>query len=225
MDALRGIAKRQLFNINPMITSFKELTVNQYKAIRAISTDEGREEVDKQMEVLSILTGQSVSEIGHLLIWEYRDLVQKADFLSKPYEPGGEPKGEYKVGKFTLVPCKDFRKLETAQYIDFQTYAQDLEKYIVEMLSVILVPKGCRYNEGYDMDEVQKAIGEMSAEDAFTLSAFFIIWSKESIVNSLDYCRKEAQKIKDRRTREMYQKEIRRIARTISAKSGGGSQR
>ena len=207
-----------------IIDNFNKLCLGKYLEIQAISQDESLEEIDKQVQILSVLTGVSEEEILHLPITQYKELVIKSQFLS-PENIGSHPVArKYIVGGFELIPVKDFRKLETCQYIDFQTYAPDIDKYIVEFLSVILVPKGHRYNEGYDILEVQKAIREeMSVSDGVSICAFFLTWCRTSIQDSLNYSKKEAMKIKDRSKREEI---LRRIQEqeTLLQTNGDGSQ-
>ena len=75
---------------------------------------------------------------GYIIDMRYEEIKKKLPVAKK-----------YILGTFELIPCRDFRKVETGQYIDFQTYAPDLDNRLVEFLSVILVPKGHRYNDGY----------------------------------------------------------------------------
>lgn len=186
-----------------IIDNYNKLTLGQYMEIQAISKDESLEDIDKQAQILSVLTGVSEDEILHLPIMEYKELVARSAFLNPEnitYHPVAK---KYIVGGFDLIPCRDFRRLETCQYIDFQTYAPDLDKYLVEFLSVILVPKGHRYNEGYDILDVQKAIREeMSVSDGVSVAAFFLTWCRKSIQDSLNFSKREARGIKDRKKRE-----------------------
>ena len=132
-----------------IIDSYNKLTLGKYMEIQEVSRNESLEDIDKQVQILSILTGMAEEEILHLPIQDYKELVAKSGFLDPEninYHPVAK---KYLLGKFELIPCRDFRKIETCQYIDFQTYAPDLDKYLVEFLSVILVPRGHRYNEGY----------------------------------------------------------------------------
>lgn len=206
-----------------IIDNYNRLTLGQYQEIQEISRNESLEDIDRQVQILSVLTGVAEDELLHLPIQEYKELVVKAGFLNPEninYHPIAK---RYILGKFELIPTRDFRKLETAQYIDFQTYAPDLDNHLVEFLSVILVPKGHRYNEGYDILEVQRAIrDEMSVSDGVSLAGFFLTWSKKSIVDSLNYSRRMAKGIKDKTRREEI---LRRIAEQEEAlrTSGDGS--
>ena len=207
-----------------IIDSYNKLTLGKYMEIQEVSRNESLEDIDKQVQILSILTGVAEEEILHLPIQDYKELVTKSDFLDPEninYHPVAK---KYLLGKFELIPCRDFRKIETCQYIDFQTYAPDLDKYLVEFLSVILVPKGHRYNEGYDILEVQKAIREeMSVSDGVSLAGFFLTWCRKSIKDSLNYSKQEAMRIKDKTKREEILGKIQEQERLLET-SGDGSQ-
>ena len=207
-----------------IIDNYNRLTLGQYMEIQEISRNESLEDIDKQVQILSILTGVAENELLHLPIQEYKELVLKSQFLNPDninYHPIAK---KYILGKFELIPCRDFRKIETCQYIDFQTYAPDLDKFLVEFLSVILVPKGHRYNEGYDILEVQKAIREeMSVSDGVSVAAFFLTWCRKSILDSLNYSKREAMGIKDKTKREEILGKIREQERLLQT-SGDGSQ-
>lgn len=206
-----------------IIDSYNKLPLGKYMEIQEVSRNESLEDIDKQVQILSILTGVAEEEILHLPIQDYKELVVKSGFLDPEninYHPVAK---KYILGKFELIPCRDFRKIETCQYIDFQTYAPDLDKYLVEFLSVILVPKGHRYNEGYDILEVQKAIREeMSVSDGVSLAGFFLTWCRKSIKDSLNYSKQEAMRIKDKTKREEILGKIREQERLLET-SGDGS--
>ncbi len=207
-----------------IIDNYNKLTLGKYMEIQEVSRNDSLEDIDKQVQILSILTGVAEEEILHLPNQDYKELVVKSGFLDPEninYHPVAK---KYILGKFELIPCRDFRKIETCQYIDFQTYAPDLDKYLVEFLSVILVPKGHRYNEGYDILEVQKAIREeMSVSDGVSLAGFFLTWCRKSIKDSLNYSKQEAMRIKDKTKREEILGKIREQERLLET-SGDGSQ-
>ena len=221
MDNIHLVSQRADMDI---IDNYNRLTLGQYMEIQEISRNESLEDIDKQVQILSILTGVAEDELLHLPIQEYKELVLKSQFLNPDninYHPIAK---KYILGKFELIPCRDFRKIETCQYIDFQTYAPDLDKCLVEFLSVILVPKGHRYNEGYDILEVQKAIREeMSVSDGVSVAAFFLTWCRKSILDSLNYSKQEAMGIKDKTRREEILKRIEEQERLLQT-SGDGSQ-
>ena len=145
----------------------------------------------------------------HLPIPEFTELSAKAQFLSAEGFNAGRMAKKYVIGGMELIPVTDFRKLETCQYLDFQTYAGDLDKYMAELISVLLVPKGHRYNEGYDIIALQESIRqEMSVADGATIVGFFLTLCGRSIKDSLNFSRRMAKGIKDKEKRTEILKRI-----------------
>lgn len=192
-----------------IIDSYNKLTLAQYQEIQAVQKDESLEDIDKHTRILSILTGVPEDELMHLPITEYTELSAKAQFLSaEAFNPGRMAK-KYIINGMELIPVTDFRKLETCQYLDFQTYAGDLDKYMAELISVLLVPKGHRYNEGYDIIELQGHIRqEMSVTDGATIVGFFLTLCEKSIKDSLNFSKRMAKGIKDKEKRTEILKRI-----------------
>lgn len=62
--------------------------------------------------------------------------------------------------------------ITTAQYIDFQNYQKNDDEY--KAFSVFIIPKGHKYNDGYDMDQVFNDILDIPAPVLFSASFFFI---------------------------------------------------
>ena len=160
---------------NSIIENFAALPVGVWLDILAVNSDEAREDIDKQVGTIALLTGMTEREVLNLPIAEYSALARKADFLG--VAPARLPRAarSYKCGDWTLRAQMDLRKITAAQYIDFQTFAPEGDKRLVELLSVVLIPDGKEYNDGYDIAEVQAAIREhLSVEQALSLTAFFL---------------------------------------------------
>ena len=189
-----------------IIDSFNKLTLGKYDEIKTISQDETLEEVDRVVGIISVLTD-----------------VSEEEFLSaEAFNPGRMAK-KYVIGGMELIPVTDFRKLETCQYLDFQTYAGDLDNHMVELISVLLVPKGHRYNEGYDILEVQQAIRDgMTVTEGVSVVTFFLTLFKGLIKDSLDYSKEMAKGIKDKTKREEILEKIQE-QETLLERNGVGS--
>lgn len=156
-----------------MITNYNDLPLGAYLDIVDINNDETREANDKNLAILSILTGQSEDDLLNLLIGEFSLLMQKAAFLSEPLPRKEKPEKSYHLGTFTLDVMADVAKMTAGQYIDFQTFAASND--IAGMLSTILVPHGHTYGDGYDPADVRAAIlAQLPIVDANALAAFFL---------------------------------------------------
>lgn len=194
-----------------IIDNYEDLLLGDYEQILSLDRDEHLEELDKQVKVISILTKESEDTILDLPIMEYKRLAMKSEFLREEMrDEFTRITDSYKIGKFDLVPTKDIRKLTTAQYIDFQTLHQaGMESHFVEIISVLLVPRGKKYNQDYDITELHDALRQnLSVYDAMCLYAFFVYSSSELIKDILTFSLEEAKKIKDKEKREETEKAI-----------------
>ena len=194
-----------------MIDNYKSLPIGDYQHILALCKDESLEELDRQVKILSILTKVDEDTLLNLPIQEFKVLTSRMGFLEKDLPTKVIKLADsYKIGKFELVPVTDMRKVITAQYIDFQSFHQaGFEDHFVEILSCLLVPKGKKYNQDYDIIEVQDAIRkDLNVHDAASLYAFFIFSCRESIKDMLTFSLQETQKIKDKEKREKIQGQI-----------------
>ena len=206
-----------------MIDSYRRLTVGQYEEIQAVDKRTDLEDLDKQVKILSVLSGRPEGDILRLPIPEYREAVRRSRFLevSALDKAGLRPAiaKSYRLGDLVLIPVTDFRKVTTAQYVDFQTFAPVVDDQPAALLSVLMVPKGKGYNEGYDIGDVQRAIREhLTLADAAAVIAFFLLSSRTSIEASLNSLERLARKTKDRTMQDRLTK-----IRTLFPGSGAGS--
>lgn len=205
-----------------MITNYKSLPLGKYLDICQVCKDESLEEIDRQVKILSILSDMPEEEILHLPIPKYKEMVVASRFLEDVDKSRHKAARLYIVGDWQLVPTLDYRKMETAQYVDFQTFAPMVETHMAELLSCLLVPVGCRYNEGYDILEVQQALKDnLSVTDALSLSAFFLTRYRGLIKDSLNYCRQEIRTIKNESKRMQMEERINSLE-SLMRTSGDG---
>ena len=205
-----------------IIDNYRDLSIGMYLDICEIDRREDIEELHKQVQILSLLTGEAEEDIYNLPLEDYKYLASKSAYLQKPYDGEVLIAKVYHVGKWELIPVQDFRKITAAQYIDFQTFSKEGEKRIVEILSTMLVPKGKKYNQDYDIVELQMDIRKyLSVVDALTLFAFFFVQFNKLIKDSLISCKEEAKQIPDKKKREKILKELERTE-ALLAKNGVG---
>ena len=184
-----------------MITSYDTLPLGTYLDILAVNGDESRDDIDKQVATIALLNGCDERTILNTPLPEYSEMAAALDFLAHPASKVGRPAARYTLGPWALIPTADLKKVTTAQYIDFQTYAAEGDRRLVEILSVMLVPEGRTYADGYDPEEVQDAIREyLSVRDALSLVAFFFerfLESTRATLNSLEREVRRTKRIRD----------------------------
>jgi len=204
-----------------MIDNHKALTVGKYIEILKIA-ELGGEPLERNEEIVSILSGKTVKELDMMPLEDYSVLCKRASFLTAEPRPVPARK-TYKCGRFTLCPTLDYKKLTTAQYIDFQTLTRAQEGPVppyVEILSCLLVPEGCKYCDGYDVADVHAAIrDDLSVEDAASLYHFFMARLVKSMRRSLTSL-KGALKAKDRTATEAIREKMREATALLSDGAG-----
>lgn len=208
-----------------IIDNYADLPVGLYMEILAVDRSP-LGEFDKQVRIISILSGMAEADILALPIPEYKRIAAATEFLIHPCQEGRMAKS-YRLGDLVLVPTQDLTKITAAQYIDFQTLSQEGEEKTVELCSVFLVPKGHKYADGYDIADVKDAIRRhLSVQDVVTLAAFFLRKYAELIVFSLTSCKREIRRTKDPKAKaEMEAKltEAETMLRKLAASLTGGA--
>lgn len=200
-----------------MITNYNSLTVGKYEALLRARADHEGDTNELNLHVLSILSDMTVDELLDMKVPEFRAMMDRAGFLFTAPRPS-EVARQYRFGDMTLIPVTDVRKMTAAQYIDFQNFSNAGEGRQAELLSCFLVPKGMKYNDGYDILEVQQAIRDfLPVTAALGLLAFFLRRLHRSTISTL---RSSVKKMpKNPQTAEAIQATNRLIR---SLQSGGG---
>ena len=200
-----------------IIDNYRNLPVGKWLEILELSKDENVDALEQQVKTIAILTGLTEDEVLDLPIVEYRELASKTMFLEKEYDGKLQIAKSYGLNGMELIPVKDFNKITTAQYVDYQTFSKEGDMYLVQTLSTLLVPKGKKYNDGYDMDAVQQAIRDnLSVADVLSLYAFFLTKWVKSIKDSQTYLDKEIKKIPNKLMREKLMKQVQEMRSKIN---------
>lgn len=200
-----------------MITNYTSLTVGKYEELIRARADHEGDTNELNLHVLSILSDMTVEQLLDLKVPEFRAMMDRAGFLCTAPRPAEVAK-LYRFGDMDLVPVTDIRKMTAAQYIDFQSIARLGEGHQAELISCFLVPKGKKYNEDYDILDVQRLIREfMPVTAALGLLAFFFSRSQRSTLSTLrSLVRKMSRNPKMKETATAAERLIR------SLQNGGG---
>lgn len=200
-----------------MIQDYDHLPIGKYLQVLELAKTE-----DNDIAIVEALSGKTADELLNMPIAEYRTLADKAGFLFYKPTPAKVQK-VYKVGDYTLCLGRKFEKMTTAQYIDFKEYAKTGETDIARYLSVVLVPEGKAYNDGYDVDEVCEAIRDhLMTPDALGIRDFFVTRLEKLTAASLTFSRMIAARMKDKEKARKMQTEIAKAVGFLT--SGDGLQ-
>lgn len=160
---------------------WKDITIAKHKAILDLFNRE-----DDEMLLLyglaEIIYG---NDINNMRISEANDLVNTLSFINQRPKPA-TAKSHYVLNGHKYKTTLNMQNINTSQFIDFQQMADKSGEMPAEFLSIILVPDGHKYNDGYCLEDVVKDIENyMSIEDAYGLSAFFFNLLQISIQRSI----------------------------------------
>ena len=193
------------------MATWKDITIEKYEAIASLQ-EKNLSEIDLTAGVIAIIDGISVNEVEEM---PYSILLLKARGLrflqSQPI--GNIVHHSYTLNGRKFKPTLDVDKLTTAQYIDFEVRVADAPEDLAGLLSVLLIPEGHKYNDGYSQDEVRETIYRyLGIEDAMGLSAFFFTLWKMSIRRLLRQNKRQLRQLK--RKKKPTESEIKLIEAT-----------
>lgn len=155
------------------------ITIEKHKQIQRLLKENNVEDMQAvQAELLAIYADTDVDTIMSYPLTKYHKLVEKfyADYFTDFSKAEPAIKDKYTAGDMVLVPMLDFTQITVAQMMDFSVLSTDPVENIEKLLAIFLIPKGKKYNDGYDLMEVQKAILKMSFNELSPLLAFFLKW-------------------------------------------------
>lgn len=206
-----------------MIDSFNKMTIKVYREVKEIIENYANADNDYQMkvELIAVLNDMEEEDVLDLSLTTFNVLVQSLGFL---YETPQKriPLTKYKLGGIELETMMDIHTMTAGQFIDYQTYVKDVDKYLAELLSVFLIPKGKKYNDGYDITEVQRVINEnLSIVDAMSLSAFFLEWYKSLLKVTVSCLSKKLTKMMKKEKNKEIQEKYKQALEHLE-KSGDG---
>lgn len=202
--------------------NYNTLPMGKYQRIINVLKNT-KDDIDAHIGILAIIYEKSEDEIGDLPLEEYMKMSESVSFLLQPMPKfKARAKDKYVIGDMVLIPVKDVKKFTAAQYIDYQTFLKE-ENRMVELVSTLLVPKGCTYGNGYDMTDVYDAVEMMPVSDVAELSAFFLKKFQQSINYSLICLELQLKMTTRRKERKEILKAVKHLRNSV--RSGVGFPR
>ena len=178
------------------------ITIEKHKQIQKLLKDNNVEDMQEiQAEWLAIYADTDLDTIMNYPLTKYHKLVEKFynDYFTDFSKAEPAIKDKYTAGDMVLVPMLDFTQITVAQMMDFSVLSTDPIENIEKLLAVFLIPKGKKYNDGYDLMQVQKAILGMDFNEVSPLLAFFLRWFQgcrnHIQISCLEEVRKQTKKI------------------------------
>lgn len=143
--------------------SWYDISLGKFQELKELDL----KDVDGQIEAARILLGVEVDDMS----WaQFCKELNKLSFLNEEV-PKVIIRKTYTLNGRKYVTQANLQEFTVARYMDFvnQSKTGKWER----ILSTVLVPEGCEYGEGYDMDRVYLDILSMSIVDAYAVFNFF----------------------------------------------------
>lgn len=151
-------------NTKHMLT-WNNITYRQLLDIREAANIE-----DENERVYAIMEAVFGEDVLDLPLKDFNEKCKELQFLQKEI-PNDLHVKDIKVNGREYYFDGLLGKITTAQYIDFQNYQKNNDEQ--KSFSVFIIPKGHKYNDGYDMEQVFNDILDIPVPVLFSASFFF----------------------------------------------------
>lgn len=197
---------------------WENISIDKYYEIKDILDDETDDDITKNVKMVAVITDKDEDEVWSMDMAEAGEYISRLQFLNK-FELPDNPNMKFNLPGYQLKVMKDVSKISVAQYVDFQNFVKlPLREGMEKILSIFLIPEGCKYNEGYDIIDLQKVIREnISFRVAEGLLSFFIEKYGELLIHSLVYCRRQVKKTKDPEMMEKLEKTEKEVQQKLDS--------
>ena len=125
------------------------------------------DENERVYAIMEAVFGESVLDLP---LKDFNEKCKELQFLQKEI-PNDLHVKDIKVNGREYYFDGLLGKITTAQYIDFQNYQKNNDEQ--KTFSVFIIPKGHKYNDGYDMEQVFNDILDLPVPVLFSASFFF----------------------------------------------------
>lgn len=187
--------------------SWKEISINTFNNLKEIriNSNDSIELLDSNITLLSILCDVDEDTIADLTTSEFSTLLSQTTFLKDM--PKVKIQEYYKINGKEYQVFLSMKNMTVSQYIDFQTFYKEQDKYFKELLACFIIPKGKKYGEDYDVQEVIDDIGNhLSIVDANSILFFFVLLYQSLTKAMLTYSIQQMKKAKRKMNKEEKEK-------------------
>ena len=146
------------------------LTWNDIKYRTLLDIREAANIEDENERVYAIMEAVFGEDVLNLPLKDFNEKCKELQFLQKEI-PNDLHVKDIKVNGREYYFDGLLGKITTAQYIDFQNYQKNEDEQ--KSFSVFIIPKGHKYNDGYDMEQVFNDILDIPVPVLFSASFFF----------------------------------------------------
>lgn len=178
--------------------SWDSISIQKYYSILDILNDNDSDDITKNVRLVSLILDKDEDEVWEMSLPDAGALIGKLRFLND-FKLPDKPNLKISLPGYDLEVMKDVTKITVGQYMDFQSFTkQPLRDSFEKILSIFVIPKGKKYNDGYDIVDLQRTIREhLPFVVGQGLLSFFLAKQLEYLKSSLTYLEQTMRKTKD----------------------------
>lgn len=197
--------------------TYKDINLKDYKKIVEINNRELDSNLEKDIAVLSVLLGVEESEVYNLSIVELRSLIEQINWVYEyDFKPTGKLVNKLKIDGIEYTVNPDINSFTVSQYMDFQNFWDKRNERMGNLLAVFVIPKGKKYNEGYDVIELADRLEEIFTLDDWNNVCFFFLKNYlTSIKASLLYSDWQMRKMQRKEKNSQKKQEIKNLRKQL----------
>lgn len=151
--------------------TWDDVDIRKFRQIREAIMEEQAAE-DETAELISIMFDVALDEVYEMKLNEFAEKAKQLKFLDERPQPN-DIKETYHLGTTDYIICP-LKVFTYQQYFQYQLVIQSEKRDYIDILSLILMPKGKKYGE-YDIDDVRKDLLSMKITDALAIDFFFLL--------------------------------------------------
>lgn len=168
---------------NEIINKWEDISLEMFMEINKIGASDDDEDT-KNLKVAALLSNKTLDEIESMPISKTIELISQTHFLFSP-APRVKPNKDLNLNGREYRRMGKTEEMTTAQFIEFQSVAKNLNDMLVEFISIFIIPKGHKYGDGYDIEQVYNDVKTMPVVEALGLADFFTKAYRKSLMRTL----------------------------------------
>lgn len=205
--------------------SWQNISIQKYYDILDILNENDTDDITKNVQLVSLILGKDENEVWNMSLPDAGVLIGKLRFLND-FKLSERPKMKISLpGYENLEVMEDTTSMTVAQYVDYQQFVRmPLRESLEKILSVFILPKGKKYNEGYDIIDLQNVIrNHLPFVIAQSLLGFILRESVISLTRFQNSCKKILAKEGNEEKRKDLEMKIRTIQENLDRLCSIGS--
>jgi hypothetical protein len=185
-------------------SSWKQITIKQYLEIDTIIKDTSLELVERYIQILAAISGQSTDYFESIPIRKLKEYIRKLDFLSHPEEIKTKiPSSFWLKGRRYSVSWR-VTTLTGGQYIDLNVFTKDKDAITANLhniMAVLCLPRKwwvfkSKYNGQQHKDRAALFYDNLSMAIAYPLAVFFCNLSVKLMPHIVLYLEEQESQIR-----------------------------